>query len=199
MSSLYQHSCKVATVKGWAMYRQIPSSVKRLTDWLRCQYMAAKLSGFRPGRLGDCSDINKARPATRIGGDQMEFRKIQVYGADCGVPPGAKMHGKGPGATSQTNGAAEQADAQYWYGAQKAVLCRAFVEKKWLHDEAIRCPALTHTKSLGEMTEMKPFAGSILWWNPARRVLLGEGRISQSERFLNRAATSHWQYAAFPR
>lgn len=33
MSSLYQHSCKVATVKGWAMYRQIPSSVKK-TDRL---------------------------------------------------------------------------------------------------------------------------------------------------------------------
>lgn len=107
---------------------------------------------------------------------------------------------KGRGVTSQTNGAAEQADAQYWYGAQKAVLCRAFVEKSGCMMRLSRCPALTHTKSLGEMTEMKSFAGSILWWNPCQgECCWGRGRISQSERFLNRAATSHWQYAAFPR
>ena len=59
---------------GLCIDKYLPVS-KRLTDWLRCQYMAAKLSGFRPGRLGDCSDINKARPATRIGGDQMGIQE----------------------------------------------------------------------------------------------------------------------------
>lgn len=98
MSSLYQHSCKVATVKGWAMYRQIPSSVKK-TDRLAplsihgcgiVRIQAGKtwrLLRYQQGTTG-----NKDRC-----GIKREFRKIQVYGADCGVPPGAKMHGKGPG------------------------------------------------------------------------------------------------------
>lgn len=61
MSSLYQHSCKVATVKGWAMYRQIPSSVKKTDSWLLAvNTWLRNCQGSGPGRLGDCSDINKA-------------------------------------------------------------------------------------------------------------------------------------------
>ena len=63
MSSLYQHSCKVATVKGWAMYRQIPSSVKK-TDKLT------------PLSIHGCGIV-------RIQGEGLIFRKGEIL---CKVP-----------------------------------------------------------------------------------------------------------------
>ena len=164
--------------------------------------MAAELSGFRPGRLGDCSDINKARPATRIGaGSNGNSGKIQVYGADCGVPPGAKnAWKKGPGgATSQTNGAVNRLTPILVWRSEGCPLL-SLRREKWLHDEAIPLPSVDrHKVSRGDDGNEVLCRQHSLVESLPRRVLLGEGRISQSERFLNRAATSHWQYAAFPR
>ena len=98
MSSLYQHSCKVATVKGRAVYGQIPSSVKKIDKLTPLSIHGCGIVRVQAGKTWRLLRYQQGTTGNKDRcGIKREFRKIQVYGADCGVPPGAKMHGKGPG------------------------------------------------------------------------------------------------------